>query len=49
MTITSYLQNIASVADDLAAIGDPVADKDLILYILHGLSPDFNLFVTVVE
>lgn len=37
-----------SIADELAFIGSPVTDDDLILYILGGLGSDFNSFVTTI-
>lgn len=40
-----FLSKIQSIADELASIGFPVPDDDLILNILGGLGPEFNSFV----
>jgi hypothetical protein len=37
-----------SYADQLAAIGQPVTDEDLLSYVMSGLNPSFNSFVTVI-
>ena len=36
-------------ADQLAAIGKPTDDEDLISFIISGLNPTFNSFVTYVS
>uniref|UniRef100_A0A2N9EGZ0 Integrase catalytic domain-containing protein n=1 Tax=Fagus sylvatica TaxID=28930 RepID=A0A2N9EGZ0_FAGSY len=45
-TCTEYLQMAKSWADQLAAIGKPVDEDDLISFILSGLNPSFNVFIT---
>jgi hypothetical protein len=47
MTCTEYLNQAKSWADQLAAVGKPVDDDDLISFIISGLNPLYNTFVTV--
>ena len=39
-TAQDYLRRIKFQSDQLAAAGEPVTDKDLVLYILGGLGRD---------
>lgn len=39
-TAQDYLRRIKFLADQLAAAGEPVTDKDLVLYTLGGLGRD---------
>uniref|UniRef100_A0A2N9J9Y4 Integrase catalytic domain-containing protein n=1 Tax=Fagus sylvatica TaxID=28930 RepID=A0A2N9J9Y4_FAGSY len=43
---TDYLQLAKSWADQLAAVGKPVDEEDLISFIISGLNPSFNVFIT---
>jgi len=43
----AYLRSAKAIADQLAAIQKPVSDEDLISFIISGLNPTFNTFVTV--
>jgi hypothetical protein len=43
----AYLRSAKAIADQLAAIQKPVDNEDLISYIISGLNPMFNTFVTV--
>jgi transposase InsO family protein len=43
---TNYLQTAKSWADQLAAMGKPVDEEDLISFIISGLNPSFNVFIT---
>ncbi len=45
-TCTEYLQMAKSWAEQLAATGKPVEEDDLISFIISGLNPSFNVFVT---
>jgi hypothetical protein len=45
---TVFLQLAKSYADQLAAIGQPVAAEDFISYVMSGLNHSFNSFVTVI-
>lgn len=47
-TYAAYLQLAKSYADQLAAIGQPVPDKEFISYVMSGLNHSFNSFVTVI-
>ena len=41
-----YLQFAKSWANHLAAIGKPIDDEDLISFIMGGVNPSFNPFIT---
>ncbi|XP_026443507.1 uncharacterized protein LOC113343582, partial [Papaver somniferum] len=45
MTILVYLQNIKTIADSLAAIGERVSNSDLTMYVLNVLGRDYDNFV----
>jgi gag-polypeptide of LTR copia-type len=45
---TDYLQKIRKIADELAFIGSPISDEDLVLVVLNGLGAEFNSFTVVV-
>jgi hypothetical protein len=45
-TCSAYLQEAKNLANQLAAIGKPTDDEDLISFIISGLNPTFNTFVT---
>jgi gag-polypeptide of LTR copia-type len=40
-----YFEKMRHIADQLAAIGEPISDFDLVRYILNGLGSEFNSFV----
>jgi hypothetical protein len=46
-TCSEYLKTAQSWSNQLVAIGKPIDDEDLISYIISGLNPSFNAFVTV--
>jgi hypothetical protein len=46
MACSDYLRTAKVWADQLAAVGRPIDDEDLISYIIGGLSPIFNSFIT---
>ncbi|OVA01500.1 hypothetical protein BVC80_1513g4 [Macleaya cordata] len=48
MSVSEYLALMKSFADSLAAIDRLVLDRDLILYVLSGLEPEYGPFVTIV-
>lgn len=41
-----YLRQAKSIADSLAAINDPVSNKDLVTGVLRGLGLDYKMLVT---
>jgi hypothetical protein len=41
-----YVHAAKSLADQLAMVGKPVSDEDLISYLIGGLSPRYNAFIT---
>jgi hypothetical protein len=45
-TCIEYLQSAKSLADQLAAVGKSMEDDNLISFIVSGLNPTFNNFVT---
>ncbi|XP_021806113.1 uncharacterized protein LOC110750147 [Prunus avium] len=45
-TVDEYLRHAKSIADSLAAINEPVTNKDLVTSILRGLGPDYKMLVT---
>lgn len=47
-TIPKYLQNIKAITNNLATIGSPIDDIDLVYHILHGLPTDYNEFITTI-
>jgi hypothetical protein len=49
LTYLEYIQSAKVWSDQLAAIGKPVLDEDLISFLLNGLNPSFNTFVATVS
>lgn len=43
---TDYLQQAKLWADQLAVVGKSVEDDDLISFVISGMNPSFNSFVT---
>jgi hypothetical protein len=43
---SEYLQNAKNWSDELAVVGKPIADEDLISLIVNGLNPSFNSFIS---
>ncbi|KAF8364905.1 hypothetical protein HHK36_033115 [Tetracentron sinense] len=48
-SIADFLLKIKSLADSLAAINLPISDDDLVHHTLHGLSADYEAFITAVS
>jgi hypothetical protein len=46
---SDYIQSAKECADQLAAVGKPVPDEDLIIYLTNGLNPSFNSFITTIN
>ncbi|KAF4352818.1 hypothetical protein F8388_026360 [Cannabis sativa] len=46
MTAFDYLQKINSICNILASAGDPVSSQDHLTFLLNGLGPAYNAFVT---
>ncbi|XP_026435166.1 uncharacterized protein LOC113332880 [Papaver somniferum] len=44
-SIVVYIQKIKTIADSLAAIGEKVSDADLMMFVMNGLSSDYDMFV----
>ena len=47
MSCQSFLDEVKSLSDELSAIGKPVEDSNLILFVLNGLNSSFHSFVTI--
>jgi hypothetical protein len=45
-TCAEYLQLAKSFADQLAIVGNPIDNADLISFLIGGLNPSFNPFIT---
>jgi hypothetical protein len=45
-TCTEYLSQAKTWSDELSAVGKPVEDDDLISYVINGINPIYNSFVT---
>ena len=45
-TISEYFGKVRLLADSLAATGNNLSDKELVTYILNGLGPAYETFVT---
>lgn len=48
-SITTYVQQAKAYSDQLAALGSPVAEEDLIHYITEGLGPAYWPFTRALE
>jgi len=46
---SDYIQAAKECADQLAAVGKPLPDEDLITYLTNGLNPTFNSFITTIS
>jgi hypothetical protein len=46
MSAADYFRQMKTLADTLAAIGQPLSEDDIIAYILAGLGPDYDSLVT---
>ncbi|KAF8389092.1 hypothetical protein HHK36_025777 [Tetracentron sinense] len=46
MKCTNFLEKAKLVSDELVAVGKPLEDDDLMSYIVSGLNPSFNPFIT---
>jgi hypothetical protein len=46
---TEYLQIAKECADQLAAVGKPIPDDDLITYLFNGLNSSYNSFISTVS
>ncbi|RVW86356.1 Retrovirus-related Pol polyprotein from transposon RE1 [Vitis vinifera] len=44
-SMLDYILKMKSISDNLAAVGEPVKDRDHILQLLGGLGPDYNSIV----
>lgn len=47
-SVTEFLQHAKNLADELAHIGQPVSNNDLVLMVFWGLGPDYRMLLTAV-
>ncbi|XP_028753041.1 uncharacterized protein LOC114712660 [Neltuma alba] len=45
LKMEEYLSKIKSIADQLALVGAPISDEDLLLHTLNGLDVEYNVIV----
>lgn len=45
-SIPDFFSKVRMLVDTLAATGNPLLDKELITYLLNGLGPSYESFVT---
>lgn len=48
-SISKYLKKEKSISDALTIISEHVSNKDMVINVLNGLGPDFDMLVTVIE
>lgn len=48
-TVAEYLQEIRTIADELAIAGSPLSIAELIVKVLNGLGPEFNMIASSVR
>ncbi|KAF5187502.1 Retrovirus-related pol polyprotein from transposon re1 [Thalictrum thalictroides] len=48
-TINEYFHHIKQIVDNLAAVGSPVNDDDIVVYVLNGLPDDYGPFTTYIR
>ena len=49
LTCSNYIQSAKLYSDQLAAVGKPIPNDDLIFFFFNGLNLSFNTFVTTVS
>ncbi|KAH7567917.1 hypothetical protein ACOSP7_009812 [Xanthoceras sorbifolium] len=49
MTVSQYLFQFKEITDKFAAIGEPLSYRDHLGYVLDGLGPEYDAFVTSIE
>ncbi|KAL4592836.1 hypothetical protein LXL04_005842 [Taraxacum kok-saghyz] len=49
MNITTYYQRIKSLADQLANIGQPVPERNLVMYMINGLGEHFSQVTSIIR
>jgi hypothetical protein len=49
LTCLDYIKSTKVWPNQLAAVGKPILDEDLISFLLNGLNPSFNNFITTVS
>lgn len=49
LSADEYIFKLKSIVDKLASIGEPVTHNDQIIYLLHGLGPEYNSFADTIN
>jgi glutathionylspermidine synthase len=49
MSISEYIAKMKSFADEMASVGKPLEEEELVSYILAGLDFDYNSIVSTIE
>ena len=49
LSTSEYIQRLKSICNSLAAIGEPVSEKDHLIYLFNGLDREYNSFVTSIQ
>lgn len=44
-----YMLEAKNVVKNLATIGDPISERNLLFYVLRGLGPKYNNFVSIIK
>ena len=44
-----YIQKLKSICNSLVAIGEPISEKDHLIYLFSGLDHKYNPFVTSIQ
>jgi len=48
-SVSDYIEAIQEIVDQLAVVGQPIADEDLVLHMLHGLPSEYDAFATSIR
>ncbi|KAF4352663.1 hypothetical protein G4B88_012566 [Cannabis sativa] len=46
LNASAYLQKLKSLCNTLASVGEPISSQEHLTYLLNGLGPEYNAFVT---
>lgn len=48
LSITDYFSKVKMIFDTLVATGAPLSEKEYVIYLLNGLGPNYETFITFV-
>ncbi|KAF4390066.1 hypothetical protein F8388_003008 [Cannabis sativa] len=46
LSASAYLQKLKTLCNTLASVGEPISSQEHLTYLLNGLGPEYNAFVT---